>query len=102
MRQQVIPYVDNDIRNDWLAAMRSASDGVQTSYAMVIDRAAAARRRGSSFPVISGRASFRCSSPRRWPPRPHRGWTTPRRRWRPRRRRRSPPAGPAGAGRGLG
>ena len=38
VRQQVMPYVDNDIRNDWVTAMRSASDGVETSYAMVIDK----------------------------------------------------------------
>lgn len=42
VRRQLIPYVDNDIRNEWLNAMRSTSDGVQTSYVMVIDRAAAA------------------------------------------------------------
>ncbi|ETB18723.1 hypothetical protein O983_24200, partial [Mycobacterium avium 09-5983] len=42
IRQKVIPYVDNDIRNEWLTAMRSATDGVQTSYAMVVDRMAAA------------------------------------------------------------
>nr|WP_231997821.1 hypothetical protein [Mycobacterium sp. 1165196.3] len=41
IRQQVMPYVDNDIRNDWLTAVRSASDGVDTSYAMVIDKMAA-------------------------------------------------------------
>lgn len=50
VRHQVIPYVDNDIRNDWLAAMRSTSDGVQTSYAMVIDRAAAAPAARFEFP----------------------------------------------------
>lgn len=38
VHQQVMPYVDNDIRNDWVAAMRSTSDGVETSYAMVIDK----------------------------------------------------------------
>ncbi|MBV8786806.1 MAG: hypothetical protein JOZ00_08975 [Mycobacterium sp.] len=42
VRQQVIPYVDNDIRDDWLPVMRSTSDGVETSYGMVIDRMAAA------------------------------------------------------------
>jgi hypothetical protein len=42
VRQQVIPYVDNDIRDDWLTVMRSTSDGVETSYGMVIDRMAAA------------------------------------------------------------
>ncbi|WP_297824351.1 hypothetical protein [Mycobacterium sp.] len=50
VRQQLIPYVDNDIRNDWLTAMRSTSDGVQTSYAMVIDRAAAAPAARFEFP----------------------------------------------------
>ncbi|MEB4208254.1 hypothetical protein [Mycobacterium sp. 94-17] len=38
VRQQVIPYVDNDIRTDWLTAMRSTSEGVETSYAMVVDK----------------------------------------------------------------
>ena len=41
VRQQVIPYVDNDIRDDWLTVMRSTSDGVDTSYGMVVDRMAA-------------------------------------------------------------
>lgn len=50
VRGQVIPYVDNDIRNEWLDAMRSTSDGVQTSYAMVIDRAAAAPTARFEFP----------------------------------------------------
>ncbi|HEY0226080.1 MAG TPA: hypothetical protein VGC05_06705, partial [Mycobacterium sp.] len=39
--QQVMPYVDNDIRNDWLAAMRSSQANVGTSYDMVINRMAA-------------------------------------------------------------
>ncbi|HTX94912.1 MAG TPA: hypothetical protein VME67_08690 [Mycobacterium sp.] len=42
IRQQVIPYVDNDIRNDWLTTMRSTLDGVATCYEMVTDRMAAA------------------------------------------------------------
>lgn len=50
VREQVIAYVDNDIRNDWLNAMRSTSDGVQTSYAMVIDRAAAVPAARFEFP----------------------------------------------------
>ncbi|AYQ78299.1 hypothetical protein EC391_14235 [Mycobacterium avium subsp. paratuberculosis] len=50
IRQQVIPYVDNDIRNEWLPAMRSATDGVQTSYAMVVDRMAAAPAARFEFP----------------------------------------------------
>jgi hypothetical protein len=32
VRQQVKPYVDNDIRNDWLAAMGSGSASVAASY----------------------------------------------------------------------
>jgi hypothetical protein len=32
IRQQVKPYVDNDIRNDWLAAMSSGSASVAASY----------------------------------------------------------------------
>ncbi len=32
VRQQLIPYVDNDIRNDWLAAMSSANASVAASY----------------------------------------------------------------------
>lgn len=41
VRQQIIPYVDNEIRDDWLTTMRSTAEGVDTSYAMVIDRMAA-------------------------------------------------------------
>ncbi len=50
VRQQVIPYVDNDIRHDWLNAMRSTCDGIETAYAMVIDRAAAAPAARFEFP----------------------------------------------------
>ena len=50
VRHQVMPYVDNDIRNDWLTAMRSTSDGVATSYDMVIDRMAAAPPACFEFP----------------------------------------------------
>ena len=32
VHQQLIPYVDNDIRNDWLAAMSSADASVAASY----------------------------------------------------------------------
>ncbi|MGD1240754.1 hypothetical protein [Mycobacterium seoulense] len=42
IREQVLPYVDNEIRNDWLTTMRSTRDGVRTSYDMVTDRMAAA------------------------------------------------------------
>ena len=42
VQQQIKPYVDNDIRAEWLTAMRSARDGLATSYDMVIDKFAAA------------------------------------------------------------
>jgi hypothetical protein len=32
VHQQLIPYVDNDIRNDWLAAMSSSNASVAASY----------------------------------------------------------------------
>lgn len=42
VREQVMPYVDNEIRDDWLTTMRSTRDGVATSYDMVTERMAAA------------------------------------------------------------
>ena len=42
VQQQIKPYVDNDIRTDWLSAMRSTQVGVAATYDMVIDRFAAA------------------------------------------------------------
>jgi hypothetical protein len=42
VEQQIKPYVDNDIRDEWLAAMRSTQAGVTASYDMVADRFAAA------------------------------------------------------------
>jgi hypothetical protein len=36
VRQQVTPYVDSDIRTDWLAAMRSTAASVAESYDAVI------------------------------------------------------------------
>ncbi|OBG40010.1 hypothetical protein [Mycobacterium sp. E3198] len=42
VREQIQPYVDNEIRGDWLTTMRSTVEGVDTSYDMVIDRMAAA------------------------------------------------------------
>ncbi len=42
VRQQINPYVDNEIRDDWLTTMRSTAAGVATSYDMVTDRMAAA------------------------------------------------------------
>ena len=37
VRRRVIPYVDNDIRDDWLAAMRSTTVSVEASYDAAID-----------------------------------------------------------------
>jgi hypothetical protein len=42
VRREIKPYVDNDIRIEWLTAMRSAQAGVAASYDMVADRFAAA------------------------------------------------------------
>ncbi|HUH71245.1 MAG TPA: hypothetical protein VLZ05_21635 [Mycobacterium sp.] len=50
VHQQVKPYVDNDIRNDWLTTMRSTLAGVATSYDMVTDRMAAAPAACFEFP----------------------------------------------------
>jgi len=50
VRQQLNPYVDNDIRNDWLTAMRSTLAGVAASYDMVTDRMAAAPAPCFEFP----------------------------------------------------
>ncbi|MGB8387208.1 MAG: hypothetical protein WCE76_05070, partial [Mycobacterium sp.] len=50
VHHQVTPYVDNEIRNDWLTVMRSTSDGVATSYDMVTDRMAAAPPACFEFP----------------------------------------------------
>jgi hypothetical protein len=37
VRQHVMPYVDNDIRTDWLTAMRSAAASVAACYDAAID-----------------------------------------------------------------
>ncbi|MDD4866711.1 MAG: hypothetical protein PHQ28_06170 [Mycobacterium sp.] len=50
IRQQVIPYVDTDICNDWLTVMRSTVAGVAASYDMVVDRMAAAPAGRFQFP----------------------------------------------------
>jgi hypothetical protein len=50
IRQQVNPYVDNEIRNDWLTVMRSTVAGVATSFDMVTDRMAAAPPARFEFP----------------------------------------------------
>ncbi len=58
--QQIKPYVDNDIRNDWLTTMRSTQAGVATSYDMVTDRMAAASPTYFEIPedLKPGRAPF--------------------------------------------
>jgi hypothetical protein len=43
VHQEVIPYVDNDIRNDWLAAMSSANASVAASYDTAIHALASTR-----------------------------------------------------------
>jgi hypothetical protein len=50
IQQQITPYVDNDIRNDWLDLMRSTLAGVATSYDMVTDRMAATPAVQFDFP----------------------------------------------------
>jgi hypothetical protein len=50
IRQQVNPYVDNEIRNDWLTVMRSTAAGVATSFDMVTDRMAATPPARFEFP----------------------------------------------------
>jgi hypothetical protein len=37
IRQQVVPYVDNDIRVDWLNAMRASAASAATSYDVTIE-----------------------------------------------------------------
>jgi hypothetical protein len=43
VRQHVIPYVDNDIRTDWLAVMRSTAASVHASYDAAIEALSPAR-----------------------------------------------------------
>jgi hypothetical protein len=43
VRQHVTPYVDNDIRTDWLTAMRSAAASVEASYDAAVDALSATR-----------------------------------------------------------
>ena len=50
VHEQMTPYVDNDIRNDWLTAMRSSLAAFGTSYDMVNDRMAAAPAAYFEFP----------------------------------------------------
>ncbi|MCV6972355.1 hypothetical protein H7I00_22630, partial [Mycobacterium bohemicum] len=48
---QIGPYVDEDVRIDWLTTMRSTVGGVATSYDMVIDRMATAPSACFEFPA---------------------------------------------------
>jgi len=50
VHDQIAPYVEEDIRNDWLTTMRSTVAGVTTSYDMVIDRMAGAPAPSFEFP----------------------------------------------------
>jgi hypothetical protein len=43
VRQHITPYVDNDIRVDWLTAMRSTAASVQASYDTAIETLSSAR-----------------------------------------------------------
>jgi hypothetical protein len=60
VQKQIKPYVDNDIRTEWLDAMRSARAGIATSYDMVIDKFAAAAPIYFEIPeeLRPGRAPF--------------------------------------------
>jgi hypothetical protein len=60
VQKQIKPYVDNDIRTEWLDAMRSARAGIATSYDMVIDKFAAAAPVYFEIPeeLRPGRAPF--------------------------------------------
>ncbi len=50
VRQHVIPYVDNDIRDDWLTAMRSAAVAVAASYDAAIDALSSVREVSFEIP----------------------------------------------------
>jgi hypothetical protein len=50
VHEQMTPYVDNDIRNDWLTVMRSSLAAFGTAYDMVNDRMAAAPAAYFEFP----------------------------------------------------
>jgi hypothetical protein len=43
VRQQVTPYVDNDIRVDWLTAMRSIAASVEAAYDAAVEALSSAR-----------------------------------------------------------
>src|ERR1700761_4778 len=54
VRQQVTPYVDNDIRVDWLTAMRSETASVEASYDAAVDALSATREGFFGIPVELG------------------------------------------------
>jgi hypothetical protein len=60
IEREVMPFVDNDIRDDWVNAMRSTRAGVAAAYDMVIDRMAAAPAVQFDVPAefVPGRAPF--------------------------------------------
>jgi hypothetical protein len=62
VHEQMTPYVDNDIRNDWLTAMRSSLAAFGTAYDMVNDRMAAAPAAYFEFPGDLG-PGFQPSQP---------------------------------------
>ena len=43
VREHVIPYVDNDIRTDWLTAMRSTARSMEASYDAAVDALSSVR-----------------------------------------------------------
>jgi hypothetical protein len=65
VQQQVMPYVDNDIRDEWVSAMRATRSGVAASYDMVTDRFAAAAPTLFEIPedLRPGRAPFQPAGP---------------------------------------
>ncbi|WP_292992022.1 hypothetical protein [Mycobacterium sp.] len=50
IRQQVLPFVDNDIRNDWLVAMSAASASVAAAYDSAVHVLAATADVGFDIP----------------------------------------------------
>lgn len=50
IHQRIIPYVDNDIRGDWLAAMRSTAASVESSYDSAIEALSSVREARFEIP----------------------------------------------------
>ncbi len=50
VRQQIMPYVDNDVRDDWLSVMRSTAASVAASYDAVTDALAGTRQASFEIP----------------------------------------------------